>query len=51
MNLTQPPFDDVHVRRAMNWIIDRAALRDAYGGPLAGPIAQHILPDDCSTTS
>ena len=46
MNLTQPPFDDVHVRRAMNWIIDRAALRDTYGGPLAGPIAQHILPDE-----
>jgi peptide/nickel transport system substrate-binding protein len=46
MNLTQPPFDDVHVRRAMNWIIDRAALRDAYGGPMAGPIAQHVLPDE-----
>jgi peptide/nickel transport system substrate-binding protein len=46
MNLTQPPFDDVHVRRAMNWIVDRAALRDAYGGPMAGPIAQHVLPDE-----
>ena len=33
MNLTQPPFDDVHVRRAMNWIIDKAALRQAWGGP------------------
>ena len=30
----------------MNWIIDRAALRDAYGGPMAGPIARHILPDE-----
>jgi peptide/nickel transport system substrate-binding protein len=46
MNLTQPPFDDVHVRRAMNWIVDRAALRDAYGGPMAGPTARHILPDE-----
>lgn len=46
LNLTQPPFDDVHVRRALNWIIDRAALRDAYGGPMAGPIAQHIVPDE-----
>ena len=36
MNLTQPPFDDVHVRRAMNWIIDKAALRQAWGGPLLG---------------
>ena len=33
MNLTQPPFDDIHVRRAMNWIIDKAALRQVWGGP------------------
>ena len=26
MNLTQPPFDDIHVRKAMNWIMDK-------GGP------------------
>ena len=46
LNLTQPPFDDVHVRRALAWIIDRAALREAYGGRLAGPIAQHVIPDE-----
>ena len=45
MNLTQPPFDDIHVRRAMNWIIDRAALRQAWGGPTIGQIANHIVPD------
>jgi len=45
MNLTQPPFDDVHVRRAMNWIVDKAELRHAWGGPTAGLIAHHILPD------
>jgi peptide/nickel transport system substrate-binding protein len=45
MNLTRPPFDDVHVRRAMNWVLDRAALQDAWGGPAAGPIAQHVVPD------
>ena len=45
MNLTQPPFDDVHVRRAMNWIIDKAALRQVWGGPLIGKIAGHIVPD------
>ncbi len=39
MNLTQPPFDDIHVRRAMNWIIDKAALRQVWGGPLLGKIA------------
>ena len=36
MNLTQPPFDDIHVRKAMNWIIDKAALQKAWGGPIAG---------------
>ena len=45
MNLTQPPFDDIHVRRAMNWVIDKAALRQAWGGPLIGKIAGHIVPD------
>ena len=45
MNLTQPPFDDVHVRRAMNWVMDRNALRKAWGGPIAGEIAEHIIPE------
>ena len=44
MNLTQPPFDDVHVRRALNWIIDKAALQKAWGGPIPGAIATHIVP-------
>jgi peptide/nickel transport system substrate-binding protein len=45
MNLTQPPFDDVHIRRAMNWVMDRNSLRKAWGGPIAGEIAQHIFPN------
>ncbi len=45
MNLTQPPFDDVHVRRAMNWIIDRSALVKAWGGAVSGVAAQHIFPN------
>jgi peptide/nickel transport system substrate-binding protein len=45
MNLTQPPFDDIHVRRALNWIIDKAALLQNWGGPLTGTIANHIVPD------
>jgi peptide/nickel transport system substrate-binding protein len=45
MNLTQPPFDDIHVRRAMNWIIDKDALRQVWGGPALGKIATHIVPD------
>jgi peptide/nickel transport system substrate-binding protein len=45
MNLTQPPFDDIHVRKAMNFIIDKAAIQKAWGGPAAGAIATHIVPD------
>ena len=44
MNLAQPPFDDVHVRKAMNWIIDKDALRRTRGGPLFGDIAGHFIP-------
>ena len=44
MNLTQPPFDDVHVRRAMNWVIDREAMRRAWGGAVSGVVAEHIIP-------
>jgi peptide/nickel transport system substrate-binding protein len=44
MNLTQPPFDDVHVRKAMNWIMDKSALQKAWGGPIPGSIATHIVP-------
>ena len=44
MNLTQPPFDDVHVRKAMNWIMDKAALQKAWGGPIPGSIATHVVP-------
>ncbi len=44
MNLTQPPFDDLHVRRAMNWVMDREALRRAWGGAVSGVVAEHIIP-------
>jgi peptide/nickel transport system substrate-binding protein len=44
MNLTQAPFDDVHVRKAMNWIVDKAALQKAWGGPIPGAIATHEVP-------
>ena len=45
MNLTQPPFDDVHVRKAMNWIMDKHALVQAWGGPPIGKVANHVIPD------
>jgi peptide/nickel transport system substrate-binding protein len=45
LNLTQPPFDDVHVRRAVNYVMDKEALQRANGGPSVGEIATHIVPD------
>jgi peptide/nickel transport system substrate-binding protein len=45
MNLTQPPFDDIHVRKAMNYIIDKPSLIKAWGGPTIGKIANHVVPD------
>ena len=45
MNLTTPPFDDIHVRKAMNLIIDKAALQKVWGGPTAGSIATHVVPN------
>lgn len=45
MNLTQPPFDDIHVRKAVNLIMDKAGLQQANGGPLFGQLATHIVPN------
>jgi peptide/nickel transport system substrate-binding protein len=45
MNLTQPPFDDLHVRRAVNFVVNRVAMRKAWGGESAGAVATHMAPD------
>lgn len=43
MNTTIPPFNDVRVRQALAYAVDRAALVNQYGGPnLATPICQHL---------
>ena len=44
MNLTQPPFDDIHVRKAANLIMDKEGLRRAWGGEPKGVIAQPHRP-------
>jgi peptide/nickel transport system substrate-binding protein len=45
MNLTQPPFDDINVRKAVNFVTNKAGLQQAWGGPIRGEIATHILPN------
>ena len=45
LNLALPPFDDVHVRRAVNLVLEKARLRRLAGDPLRWSIAGHIVPD------
>jgi peptide/nickel transport system substrate-binding protein len=43
-NLLTPPFDDPAVRKAVQWVVDKAALLKAYGGELHGAIATTVTP-------
>ena len=45
MNILEPPFDDINVRKAANLVMDKDGLRRAWGGETAGDIATHIVPD------
>jgi peptide/nickel transport system substrate-binding protein len=45
MNLGTPPFDDIHVRKAVNYAIDKDGWRRVGGGPVTGELAGHFLPD------
>ncbi len=45
VNTHRRPFDDVRVRRALNFAIDRAKIANWYGGPLvATPLCQPLAP-------
>ncbi|MFL5797136.1 MAG: ABC transporter substrate-binding protein [Actinomycetota bacterium] len=43
MNMLVPPFDDVAVRRAVNFAIDKRELRQIWGGPPWGDAATHVF--------
>jgi peptide/nickel transport system substrate-binding protein len=38
------PFDNINVRKAVIAGFDRAAMRQAFGGPLTGQIPTHFIP-------
>jgi ABC-type transport system substrate-binding protein len=45
INMAMPPFDDLFVRKAAAFAINRVALVDITGGPLSGRVAHHMVPD------
>jgi peptide/nickel transport system substrate-binding protein len=44
LNNKHKPFDDPNVRKAIAAVMDRNALRQAFGGPLVGDIPTHWIP-------
>ena len=46
MRVALPPFDDLHVRKAVNYAVDKHSLLDIYeqNGAIAAPVG-HIAPD------
>jgi YVTN family beta-propeller protein len=45
LNTQHPPFDDVQVRQALNYAIDRSKIARMFGGPVsATPICQPLAP-------
>jgi peptide/nickel transport system substrate-binding protein len=44
INPAVAPFGDIHCRRAVQYAVDKAAMQEAYGGPVGGDVATTILP-------
>jgi peptide/nickel transport system substrate-binding protein len=46
LNTQKKPFDNLNVRRAATFVLDRNAMRLAVGGEITGPIATHFIGPD-----
>jgi len=44
LNTTKAPFDDVRVRQAVNWALDRTTVQNASGGNQLADVATTIIP-------
>ena len=51
MNLGLPPFDDLYVRRAVQYAIDKAGLIRVSGGSATGQVANYFTPPVLFTLS
>src|SRR5205085_7828384 len=47
MNLAVPPLDDIHVRRAINFVVDKQRVLTAFerDRQQAATVARHMAPD------
>jgi peptide/nickel transport system substrate-binding protein len=45
MNMAEPPFDDIHVRRAVNLVMDKRAVQQLNGGHIEADPAGHLAFD------
>jgi peptide/nickel transport system substrate-binding protein len=43
LNMSKPPFDNLHARKAVAYVLDRNAMRLTRGGALDGQIATHFI--------
>lgn len=45
LNTSVEPFDNVQIRQAVAFAIDRANIKRIFGGPVTGPIATSVIPE------